>query len=217
MTYLNEKAAPHVKPLAAALDAPLVEPLDYRAPGQLEALFARIKETWGQLDIVLHAVAFSPAGDLHGRVLDCSAEGFGVAMDVSVHSFIRTLKLAEPLMAEGSCAMTVSYIGAERVIENYRMMGPVKAALESSARYLAADLGPKGIRVHALSPGPMRTRAASGIGHFDQLLADAEARAPEHRLATPDDVGAYAAFLASPAARSVTGEVPHIDGGFHVV
>jgi len=193
-----------------------VLPLDVRDAAQMDALFADIADRWGGLDTLLHSIAFCPRDDLHGRVIDCSAEGFALAMDISVHSFLRMIRRAEPLMPNGGTAMSVSFFGAQRVVENYNIMGPVKAALESVVRYAAAELGPKGISVHALSPGPLQTRAASGIGHFDELLNAAAERAPMHHLATIDDVGAYAAFLASRAAANVTGGVHAIDGGYSI-
>jgi len=217
ITYLNEKAEPHVRPLAEALGSPIIVPCDVREEGQLEAVFARIEKEWGKLDFVLHSIAFAPKEDLQGRLVDCSKEGFAMAMEVSCHSFIRMAKLAEPLMKEGGCLQTVTFFGSERVVEHYNMMGPVKAALESTVRYLAAELGTKGIRVHALSPGPLLTRAASGIGHFDALLERAKERAPERMLATIEDVGHVAAFLASDGARSLTGNVEYIDAGYHVM
>jgi len=216
VTWLNEKAEPHVRPLAERLGAEIAMPLDVRVPGQAEALFEEIGARWGRLDTLLHSIAFCPRDDLHGRVVDCSAEGFGVAMDVSVHSFLRLIRLAEPLMPEGGTCMTVTFYGSEKVVANYNVMGPVKAALESVVRYAAAELGPQGISVHALSPGPLRTRAASGIAEFDALLDDAAARAPTHHLATIEDVGAYAAFLASREAANVTGGVHPIDGGYSI-
>jgi len=217
ITYLNEKAEPHVRPLAEEIGADIVLPLDVRDEAEADALFDAIERRWGRLDTLVHSIAFCPRDDLHGRVVDCSAEGFGLAMDISVHSFLRLIRRAEPLMPDGGTCMTVSYLGAERVVEHYNVMGPVKAALESTMRYAAAELGPKGISVHALSPGPLRTRAASGIEHFDELLNRAAEEAPTHMLASIDDVGAYCAFLASREAFNVTGEVHHIDGGQHIV
>ncbi len=217
ITYLNEKAEPHVRPLAEELGAELILPLDVAQAGQLESVFARIDEKWGRLDTLVHAIAFCPRDDLYGRVVDCSAKGFSQAMDVSVHSFMRMVRLAEPLMPSGGTCMTVSFYGSEKVVEHYNIMGPVKAALESVTRYMAAELGPKGISVHALSPGPLATRAASGIDHFDELLALAAERAPTHALATIEDIGAYAAFLASHEARNVTGVVHPIDGGYQII
>lgn len=217
ITYLNAKAEPHVRPLAETLGAEIIAPLDVRDYAQADSLFSRIAEKWGRLDTLVHSIAFSPKDDLQGRVIDCSAEGFGLAMDVSVHSFLRLIRRSEPLMADGGTCMTVSFMGAQRVVDHYNIMGLVKAALESATRYAAAELGPKGISVHALSPGPLKTRAASGIDAFDKLLNDAAERAPTHHLATIEDVGAYAAFLASPEARNVTGGIHPIDGGYNII
>jgi len=217
MTYLNEKAEKYVRPLAEELGCSIIAPLDVTEDAQLDTLFDKIKTEWGQLDTLVHSIAFCPKDDLHGRVVDTSREGFKVAMDISVHSFVRMVRQAEDLMPQGGTCMTVSFYGAEKVVENYNIMGPVKAALESVTRYMAAELGAKGISVHALSPGPLKTRAASGIGHFDELLNAAAERAPTHHLATIEDVGAYAAFLASQEAWNVTGGVHHIDGGYHIV
>jgi enoyl-[acyl-carrier protein] reductase I len=217
VTYLNEKAKPYVEPLAKELEAPIFMPLDVQIEGQLEAVFDAIRERWGRLDFALHSIAFAPRADLHGRVVDCSREGFLMAMDVSCHSFIRMARLAEPLMKEGGALFTMSYYGAEKVVENYNLMGPVKAALEASARYLAAELGPKGIRVHAISPGPLKTRAASGIADFDDLLNQAAARAPARSLVTIEDVGLATAALATDAARLITGDTIYIDGGYHIM
>jgi enoyl-[acyl-carrier protein] reductase I len=217
ITYLNARAECHVRPLAESIGASLVLPLDVSVPGELEAVFDQIATRWGRLDTMLHSIAFCPKEDLHGRVIDCSAEGFAKAMDVSVHSFLRMIRLAEPLMREGGTCMTVSFYGAEKVVEHYNVMGPVKAALEAVVRYAAAELGEKRISVHALSPGPLKTRAASGIGHFDDLLAAAADRAPTHLLASIEDVGAFAAFLASREAANVTGGVHQIDGGYSII
>lgn len=217
VTYLNDKAEPYVRPLAETLNAPIIAPLDVRDPAQTAALFEEIGRVWGRLDTLVHSIAFCPKDDLHGRVVDCSAEGFGLAMDISVHSFLRLIKHAEPLMRDGGTCMTVTFYGSEKVVEHYNIMGPVKAALEATVRYAAAELGPQGVSVHALSPGPLKTRAASGIDHFDALLAEAAERAPTHHLATIEDVGAYAAFLASAEAANVTGGVHLIDGGYSVV
>lgn len=217
VTYLNEKAEQFVRPLAERLEASIIAPLDVTRDEQLDDVFDQVTKLWGTLDIVLHSVAFCPKEDLHGRVVDCSREGFAEAMDVSVHSFLRMIRKAEPLMPNGGTCITVTFYGSEKVVENYNMMGPVKAALESATRYVAAELGPKGISVHALSPGPLKTRAASGIAHFDELLAEAADRAPMHQLASIEEVGAYAAFLASNEASHVTGGIHMIDGGYHIV
>ena len=217
ITYPSEKAERFVRPIAEDLGAEIILPLDVREDLHYAKLFDWIGAAWGRLDICLHAVAFCPKDDLHARVVDCSRSGFAAAMDISVYSFVHLVHCAEPLMSEGGTCMTISYLGADKVVEHYNIMGPVKAALESATRYMAADLGPKGISVHALSPGPLKTRAASGIDHFDELMAKASARAPTHHLATNGDVGAYAAFLASSEAANVTGGIHYIDGGYHIV
>lgn len=216
-TYLNDKALPFVRPVAESLGCEMILPCDVTIPGQLEAVFERIKTDWGTLDFLLHAIAFAPAEDLHGRVVDCSAAGFALAMDISCHSFLRMAHLAEPLMPQGGCLLTVTFCGSERVVAHYNLMGPVKAALESAVRYTAAELGVKGIRAHAISPGPIRTRAASGIAHFDEMLAAAAAAAPEQHLVDIADVGALAAFLVGDGARRITGTVIPVDGGQHLL
>ena len=211
-----ERRVPYVSPIAQALGAKLM-PLDVESEGAFEGVFNSIQKTYGKLDFALHSVAFCPKADLHGRVTDCSRQGFARAMDISVYSFIRMARLAEPLMPEGGCLLTVSYYGAEKVIGHYNVMGPVKSALEGTVRYLAAELGPKGIRVNALSPGPLRTRTASGLAHFDELIEAARVNAPERRLVTIEDVGGIAMGLVSDLARNVTGSVAYIDAGYHVM
>ena len=217
VTWFNDKARPHVEPLARQLQADIAQPLDVEQPGQLEALFDTIARQWGALDFLLHSIAFAPKSDLHGRVVDCSREGFARAMDISCHSFARMAHLAEPLMKRGGSLMTMSYVGAEEVVSDYGLMGPVKAALESSTRYLAAELGPRGIRVNAVSPGPLATRAASGIPNFDALMADAVQRAPLRRLVEIDEVGALCAFLAGDGAKAITGNTLYVDAGYHII
>jgi len=217
VTYLNEKARHFVEPLAEALGAEIFMPCDVRADGEMEAVFAEIERRWGRLDFALHSIAFAPLEDLHGRIVDCSRDGFAMAMDVSCHSFIRMCRLAEPLMTEGGTLFTMSYHGAGKVVDHYSVMGPVKAALESTTRYLAAELGPKGIRVHAISPGPLRTRAASGIEHFDELMSAVAARTPARMLASVEDVGITTAILATNAGRMLSGSTTYVDGGFHVM
>ena len=217
VTYLSEKAKPHVEPLARELEAEILAPLDLREEGQLEAVFEEIGRRWGRLDFLLHSIAFAPRDDLHGRVVDCSRAGFLQAMDISCWSFIRMAKLAEPLMDKGGALFCMSYYGSQIVVEHYNLMGPVKAALESATRYLAAELGPKGIRVHAISPGPLKTRAASGIAEFDELLDRAQAKAPMQRLVSIEDVGLATAYLATDAAKLLTGETLYIDGGYHIM
>jgi enoyl-[acyl-carrier protein] reductase I len=215
-TYLNDKAKPFVAAVTDALPCPILLPCDVQLPGALEAVFAQVAETWGGLDFLLHSIAYAPAADLHARVVDSSAAGFAQAMDVSCHSFLRAARLAEPLMAQGGALLAVTFYGSKRVVPHYDLMGPVKAALESAVRYAAAELGPRGIRVHAISPGPIRTRAAGGLDHFDDLLA-AAAAAPEHQLVDIDEVGSLAAFLVSDAARMITGTIIPIDGGQHLL
>lgn len=217
VTYLNEKALPHVEPLARELNASIFAPCDVSREGELEAVFARIDKDWGNLDIALHSVAFAPKSDLQGRLADSSAEGFKTAMDISCHSFIRMARLAEPLMASGGTLLAMSYHGANKVVPNYNLMGPVKAALESAVRYLAFELGAKDIRVHAVSPGPLKTRAASGLKDFDVLLSEAANRSPIGELVDIDDVGLTTAFLATPFARRLTGMTVYVDGGLSIM
>ena len=217
VTYLNDKARKYVEPLARELESPIVMPLDVNAPGQMEAVFETIAKKWGGLDFVVHSIAFSPKDALQGRVVDVQRDGFLATMDVSCWTFIRMAHLAEPLMRKGGTLFTMTYYGSQRVVKNYNIMGVAKAALESAVRYLAAELGPKGIRVHAISPGPLATRAASGIPEFDALLDKARAKAPARRLVSIDDVGAATAFLAHDAARLITGETLYIDGGYHII
>ncbi|MBP2237974.1 enoyl-[acyl-carrier protein] reductase I [Sinorhizobium kostiense] len=217
VTYLNEKTKSYVEPLAREVGVTMMLPLDLGVEGQLAAVFDEIAAQWGQLDFVLHSIAFAPREDLHGRVVDCSKGGFLQAMEISCWSFIRMAKLAEPLMSEGGTLFTMTYYGSQMVVEHYNLMGPVKAALESATRYLAAELGPQGIRVHAISPGPLQTRAASGIAEFDELLDKAQSKAPARSLVSIDDVGAAVAFLATDAAKLITGETLYIDGGYHII
>jgi len=217
MTFLNEKARPHVEPLAKAVDAPIFLPLEVRDPAEVEQVFAAIRREWGRLDILVHSIAFAPKEALQGRVTDCPRDGFLSALEVSCWSFLDMARRAEPLMSEGGTMITMSYLGANEVVENYGIMGPVKAALESAVRYVATELGPKGIRVHAVSPGPLATRAASGIRDFDELMTRVSARAPVRRLVTIEEVGAACVFLTSPYAAAMTGETLYIDGGYHIL
>jgi enoyl-[acyl-carrier protein] reductase I len=217
ITYLNEKAKPYVEPLARELSAPIFLPLDVSRPGELEALFERVSRDWGRLDILVHSIAWAPKDDLQGGLLDCSAEGFAKAMDISCHSFIRMARLAAPLMTEGGSLFAMSYYGAQKVVSNYNVMGPVKAALEAACRYLAFELGPRGIRVHPISPGPLKTRAASGLKDFDLLLNEAAEKAPLGELVDVRDVGFACAYLATPYARRITGETVYVDGGVHIM
>ena len=217
ITYLNEKSKQYVEPLPTALDAPSFMPPDVSQPGQLELLFEEISRKWGRLNILVHSIAFAPKADLQGGLINCSAEGFAKAMDISCHSFIRMAKLAAPLMDQGGAMFAMSYHGANEVAPNYNVMGPVKAALESACRYLAYELGPQDIRVHAISPGPLKTRAASGAKDFNLLLNEAAQRAPLGELVDIMDVGFTCAFLATPYARRLTGSTVHVDGGLNIM
>jgi enoyl-[acyl-carrier protein] reductase I len=217
VTWLNDKARPHVEPLARALEAPITGALDVAVPGQLEAVFDQIRQRWGKLDILVHSIAFAPLDDLRGGLLDCSAEGFAKAMDVSCHSFVRMARLAAPLMVDGGTMFAMSYYGANRVVPNYNVMGPVKAALEASCRYLAHELGPRRIRVHAISPGPLKTRAASGLKDFELLLNEATRKAPLGELVDIMDVGYACAYLATPFAHRITGGTVYVDGGTNII
>ncbi|MGZ8254452.1 MAG: enoyl-ACP reductase FabI [Burkholderiaceae bacterium] len=217
ITYLNEKARLHVEPLAKELEAPIFLPLDVSVPGQLEAVFDAIRREWGRLDILVHSIAFAPKEDLQGGLLNCSPEGFSKAMDVSCHSFVRMAKLAAPLMTDGGTMFAMSYYGANKVVANYNVMGPVKAALEACCRYLAFELGGQDIRVHAISPGPLKTRAASGLKDFEALLNEAAQRAPLGELVDIMDVGYTCAFLATPYAKRLSGSTLYVDGGVNIV
>ena len=217
VTYLNDKAKKFVEPLARELEAPILMPLDTRVPGQMEAVFEALRKEWGEIDFVVHSIAFSTKEALGGRVVDVEQDGFLTTMDVSCWSFIRMAHLAEPLMRKGGTLFTMTYYGSQMVVKNYNIMGVAKAALESAVRYIAAELGPKGIRVHAISPGPLATRAASGIPEFDELLDKAKEKAPTRSLVSIDDVGAAVAFLAHDAAKLITGETLYVDGGYHII
>ena len=217
VSWLNEKARRFVEPLARELEASIIGEVDVSVPGQLEAIFEQIRTRWGTLDILVHSIAFAPKADLQGGLLNCSAEGFAEAMDVSCHSFVRMAKLAAPLMTNGGTMFAMSYLGANRVVANYNVMGPVKAALETACRYLAYELGPQGIRVHAISPGPLKTRAASGLKHFELMLNEAAHKAPLGEVIDIMDVGYACAYLATPFARRVTGGLVYIDGGANLI
>lgn len=217
ITYLNEKTKGYIEPLAQSISTSIFMPLDVTNKGQVDAVFEEVSRKWGKLDFLLHSLAFAPKADLQGRVVDCSAEGFKQAMEISCHSFIDMCRRAEPLMKDGGSIMTMSYYGSTKVVENYNLMGPVKAALEASVRYMSNELGPKGIRVNAVSPGPVLTRAASGLSHFDELMEKAAKAAPLHKLVTIDQIGEAAAFLAGPRAKYITGQTIYIDGGYNII
>lgn len=217
ITYLNDKARPHVEPLAKELGAAFLLPMDVAKEGDLEAVFEQIGREWRELDILVHSIAFAPREDLQGGLLDCSPTGFSVAMDISCHSFIRMARLAARLMKSGGTMFAMSYHGAQKVVPNYNVMGPVKAALEASCRYLAYELGPRKIRVHAISPGPLKTRAASGLKDFDRMLNDAIERSPVGELVDIMDVGFTCAFLATSFGRRLTGQTIYVDGGISIM
>jgi enoyl-[acyl-carrier protein] reductase I len=217
ITYANEKTRGYVEPLAQQLEAQVFMPLDVSKEDELDAVFARIEKEWGKLDIFVHSLAWAPKDDLQGGLLNCSAQGFSQAMDISCHSFIRLARRCAPLMKDGGTMFTMSYYGADKVVPNYNVMGPIKAALEASARYLAYELGPQHIRVHAISPGPLQTRAASGLKDFDRMLNEAAQRAPLGELVDIMDVGYTCAFLATPFARRMSGETLYVDGGVHIM
>lgn len=217
LTYGRPSTEQRVRPLLGELGAPDLLRCDVRDDAQLEELFAHVEARWGRLDFLLHAIGYAPKLDLHNRVVDCSREGFKTAMEITCYSFIRAAKLAEPLMKDGGCLLTMTYYGAEKVVEHYNIMGPIKAALECIVQYMAAELGPKGVRVHAISPGPIKTSAGYGIDHFEELLTDAAHRSPIRRPITIDDVGNVAVYLVSDAAAALTGLILYADAGYHVL
>lgn len=217
ITYLNEKAKPFVDKIALPLNPSIYTQCDVTRENDLEAVFKQIEQAWGSIDIIVHSIAFAPKKDLQGSIVDCSKEGFLLAMDISCHSFLRMAKLAKPLMTNGGSMFAMSFYGAVKVVENYNVMGPVKAALESCVRYMSVELGPDNIRVIAISPGPVKTRAASGIDDFDQLLKDAQNKSPMHSLVDIFDVGAMVTYLASDYAKNITGDTIYIDAGYHLI
>ena len=217
ITYLNDKAKPFVEPLAQQLSAPIFLPCNVSESGQIEAVFQAIKQRWGRLDFVFHAIAWARKEDLQGRLTDCSAEGFAESMLISCHSFIRMAKLAEPLLDNGGSLMTLSYYGAEKVVDHYNVMGPVKAALEASVRYLAVDLGPAAIRVNAISAGPIRTLAGAGISDARQMFAFQQRHSPLRRGVTLDEIGGAALYLLSDLSTGVTGDIHFVDSGYNII
>jgi enoyl-[acyl-carrier protein] reductase I len=206
-----------VRPLADSLGSSFVEPCDVQKDEDIERVFARWQKEQGDLDILVHALAFAKREDLDGRFVDTSREGFMLALDVSAYSMVALARAAAPLMPNGGSMMTLSYYGAEKVVANYNVMGVAKSALESSVRYLAADLGPQKIRVNAISAGPIRTLAASGIAGFKTMYGKFKDIAPMRQNISIDDVGGTAVYLASDLSRNVTGETIYVDGGFSVL
>ncbi len=216
-TYLNESLERRVVPLAQTLNSKLILPCDLRDEQQVGEVFSVLKKEWGALDFVIHSVAFAHSDDLNARFLETSRQGFSLALEISAYSLVTLARHAYPLLKErGGSLLTLSYYGAQKVVPNYRLMGVAKAALEAAVRELACDLGPEGIRVNAISAGPIRTLAASGISDFRQLLSMFEARAPLRRLVTIEEVGNAGVYLISDLAKAVTGEVHYVDGGFNV-
>ena len=217
LTYGNQKTQKYTKHLAEKINCPIYLPCDVTKPEEIAELFATIQKQWGKLDFLIHSIAFAPQNDLHGRVIDCSLEGFATAMNVSCYSLIQLSKLAEPLMKQGGSILSISYYGANKVVKSYNLMGIAKAALESAARYLAWDLGKSNIRLNILSPGPIMTRAASGINQFNDLLDDAIKKSPIARGVDIYSVGNMAAFMVSDLSKDITGETIYIDAGSSVV
>lgn len=217
ITYLNDKVKPYVDPITQELSPAIYLPCDVTKEEDLRSVFAAIEKNWGSLDILVHSIAFAPKEDLQGPVFECSKKGFLIAMDISCHSFIRMAHYAKPLMKQGGTLFAMSFYGADKVIGHYNMMGPVKAALESSVRYMATELGPHNIRVIALSPGPLKTRAASGLDNFDSLIAQAKEKSPLPTLVDINDVGAMVTFLASNYAKNITGDTIYVDSGYHII
>lgn len=216
-TYLDERMEKRVRPLAEKLDSRLVVPCNVQNAGEIDAVFSEVEKRWGRLDIVIHSLAFAPKEDLHNRFVFTSKAGFQQALEISAYSLIELCRHAYPLLREsGGCVLTLSYLGAERVVPNYNVMGVAKAALEANVRYLAADLGPDGIRVNAISAGPIRTLAAAGVKNFRDLLPKYAASAPLRRNMDLKDMGGAALFLCSSMGSGVTGEVLHVDGGTHI-
>jgi len=216
--FLGDALERRVRPLAESVSADLIEPCNVADDGQIDALFSKVKEKWGALDILIHSVAFANREDLDGRFVNTSREGFRMALDISAYSLIGLARKAEPLMeGRNGSILTLSYYGAEKVVPNYNIMGVAKAALEASVRYLAYDLGTKKIRVNAISAGPVKTLAAAGIRDFRTMLAAAEEKTPLHENITADDVGALAAFLCSPQGRHITGSTHYVDSGAHIM
>ncbi len=216
-TYQGDALKKRVEPLAERVGANIVVPCDVTDEASIDAAFKAIEDEWGQIDFVVHAIAFSDKNELDGLYLDTTRENFTRTMDISVYSFTAVAKRAAPLMTEGGSLITLTYYGAEQVMPHYNVMGVAKAALECSVRYLAADLGPKNIRVNAISAGPIKTLAASGIGDFRHILKWNELNAPLKRNVTTEDVGRAGLFLLSDLGSGVTGEVMHVDAGYHTV
>ena len=216
VSCLNDKARRFVEPLTQPIGVDLVT-CNVEEAGELEAVVEHAIASMGQLDFVIHSIAWAPLADLHGNVVDSSSDGFSRAMAVSCHSFARLAKLCTPHMPNGGSMLSMTYLGADEAVPHYGLMGPVKAALESLTRYMAMELGEQGIRVHAVSPGPILTRASSGIASFDDLMANAVAKSPLKRLVTLPEIANLCAFLCTDAASGMTGQTIYVDGGCHAM
>ena len=216
-SYAGEVLEKRVRPLAESVNSDLVISCDVTKEDQVESAFKEIASKWGSIDVLVHAIAFANREDLEGRFVDTSRAGFLTAMDISAYSLVALARGAAPLMTNGGSIVTLSYYGAEKVVPSYNVMGVAKAALEASVRYLAADLGPQNIRVNAISAGPIKTLAASGIKGFKGMLHVVEERAPLRRNVTQNDVGNAALFLCSDLGAGVTGEVMHVDAGYNIL
>lgn len=217
-TYLNEALERRVRPLAEQVNADLVEPCDAASDADLDRVFQAAQKKWGKLDILIHSLAFANRQDLEGRFVDTSRDGYWLAINISAYSLVAMAKRAEPLMAEqGGSIVTLSYYGAEKVVPNYNVMGVAKAALEASVRYLAYDLGPKKIRVNAISAGPVKTLAAAGIRDFRNMLSKAEEKSPMRENISAEDVGSLGAFLCGPGSKHMTGSTLYVDSGSHIM
>lgn len=216
MTYLNDKTRSYTESLATSIQADFLEPLDVTKPEQQQNLFDIIHKRWGRLDFLVHSIAFAPKEDLHGRVVDSSVEGFLQAMNISCHSLLRLAQAAEPFMEHGGSIVTMSYVGSQRVVPGYGLMGPVKAALEACVRSLAVELAPSNIRVNAISPGPIMTRAGSGLPNFVALVEQSRLQAPLKKALTINHVGELCAFLVGQASEAMTGQILYVDGGLSI-
>ncbi len=217
-TYAGEAFEKRVKPLAGSIGSKIILPCDVQNDGQMDVVFETLKKEWGGLDALVHSLAFAKKEELKGEFLGTSREGFALALDVSAYSLVALVKRAAPLMEGRSGAVvTLSYYGSEKVIPNYNVMGVAKAALEASVRYLAADLGPKGIRINTICAGPVKTLAAMGISGFGDILGSVEAKAPLKRNVTQGDVAGTALYLLSPLSSGVTGEIIHVDSGYNII
>jgi enoyl-[acyl-carrier protein] reductase I len=216
-TYVNEAIERRVRPLAETMQSDLVEHCDVAQDADMDRLFDKVRQKWDGLDILIHSVAFANRSDLEGRFVDTSRDGFWLALNISAYSLVGLAKRAEPLMRDGGSIVTLSYYGAEKVVPNYNVMGVAKAALEASVRYLAYDLGPKKIRVNAISAGAVKTLAAAGIRDFRTMLAKAEEKSPLRENISAEDVGALGGFLCGPGGRHITGATMYVDSGAHIM